>query len=156
MLAFAGSQSMRELDFGARRASEFGHRGFWALFEERHPEERPRRARHGPWFWQRSLPEHSLVISMYVAPEQNLVGVFFGRNEKLGAVDADARLMSYRSAIESRLNIGPEQRFSPGSLGTIWRVNCFAEDNWPAMADWLVTDASRFERVLADLLEPSA
>ena len=35
--------------------------------------------RNGPWFWQRWLPEHTLVVSMYIAPERNLVGVFFGR-----------------------------------------------------------------------------
>jgi hypothetical protein len=53
---------MSEFDFGARRASEFGHRGFWAVFDRRHPEERARRAKHGPWFWQRGLPAFELVI----------------------------------------------------------------------------------------------
>lgn len=136
---------MSEFDFGGRRASEFRHRPFWTLFEERHPDERARRARHGPWFWQRGLPSFDLVITMYVAPEQNIVGVFFGRNEKMGAVDAAARLKPFQARIEERLKIRPEQRFDGSSLGSVWRVNCFAEDNWPAMADWLVTEASRFE-----------
>ncbi len=143
---------MEEFDFGRRRASEFRHRAFWALFEERHPEEKSRRARHGPWFWQRGLPDFGLVITMYVAPEPMLVGVFFGRNEKLGAVDAQTRLKPFQAIIEERLKIRPEQRFDGTSLGCTWRVNCFAEDNWPAMADWLVTEASRFERVVTELL----
>jgi len=143
---------MEEFDFGRRRAAEFRHRGFWALFEERHPDERLRRARQGPWFWQRGLADFGLVITMYVAPESNLVGVFFGRNEKLGAIDAQTRLKPLQPAIEERLKIRPEQRFDGTSLGSVWRVNCLAEDNWPAMADWLVTEASRFERVVTELL----
>ena len=79
---------MSEFDFGARRGSEFRHRGFWALFAERHPEERARLARRGPWFWQRWVPEAGLVVSMYVAPESSRVGVFFGKNAKQGAGDA--------------------------------------------------------------------
>jgi hypothetical protein len=143
---------MSEFDFGARRASEFSHRGFWAVFEQRHPEERPRRAKHGPWFWQRGLPEFELVISMYVAPGENLVGVFFGRNEKLGATEVWARLRPFQPAIEERLKLRPEQRSEGLGIHSLWRVNCFAEDNWPAMADWLATEASRFERAIAEVL----
>lgn len=147
---------MSEFDFGARRAREFRHRAFWALFEERHPEERPRRSRHGPWFWQRGLPPVSLVITMYVAPEQNLVGVFFGRNEKLGAVDTETRLAPHRATIEERLKLRPEQTAQGFGINAIWRVNCFAEDNWPAMADWLVTEAGRFEQAVAEALNEDA
>ena len=77
---------MNELDFGPCRASEFRHRAFWTVFSARHPVEAARRARHGPWFWQRALPDLNLVITMYVAPERSLVGVFFGRNEKLARI----------------------------------------------------------------------
>ena len=141
---------MNEYDIGGRRAAEFGHRAFWALFEARHPDQRLSRAKHGPWFWQRALPAFDLVVTMYVAPEQNLAGVFFGRNEKLG--DVEARLRPFQAAIEERLKLRPGQRFSPTSLGSVWRVNCFAEDNWPAMADWLVTEAARFERAVIEVL----
>ena len=147
---------MNELDFGPRRASEFRHRAFWTVFSARHPIEAARRARHGPWFWQRALPDLSLVITMYVAPERSLVGVFFGRNEKLGASDVDRRLKPHQAAIEQRLQLRDDQRFSPGSLGSVWRVNCFAEDNWPAMADWLVTEATRFEHAVAAVLGANA
>ena len=85
---------------------------------------------------------------MYVAPERNLVGVFFGRNERLGAVDVPARLHSHWSAIREALKLTPGQEGDVPGLGSIWRVNCFAEDNWPAMTDWLVTEASRFERAI--------
>lgn len=144
---------MSEFDFGARSAREFRHRAFWTLFEERHPGERPRRSRHGPWFWQRGLPSRTLVITMYVAPEQSLVGVFFGRNEKLGAVDTQTRLAPYRAAIEERLGLRPGQSTQGFGVNAIWRVNCFAEDNWAAMADWLVTEATRFEHAVSDALD---
>lgn len=78
-------------DTAAARQIISRHRAFWAQFEDRHPAERSRRVRHGPWFWQRGLPELNLVITMYVAPEQHIVGVFFGRNERLGAVDTKGR-----------------------------------------------------------------
>lgn len=143
---------MTAFDIGARRAAEFNHRGFWAVFAERHPEERALRARHGPWFWQRGLPHLEIVITMYVAPEPNLVGVFFGRNEKLGAIAVEARLKPHVAALRERLRLSPDQQ-SPGpGLGAIWRVNCFAEDNWPAMSDWLVTEASRFQHAVEVVL----
>ncbi|TIL38676.1 hypothetical protein [Mesorhizobium sp.] len=143
---------MSEFDFGGRRASEFRQRGFWTLFAERHPEERPLMARRGPWFWQRGLPDFALVLSMYVAPAQNHVGVFFGRNEKFGATQAWSRLKPFQPAIEDRLKLRPEQSCEGLGINSLWRVNCFAEDNWPAMADWLVTEASRFERAVAEVL----
>ena len=142
---------MPAFDIGARRAAEFNHRGFWAVFAGRHPEEKALRARHGPWFWQRGLPHLEIVITMYVAPEPNLVGVFFGRNEKLGAIAVEQRLKPHHAAIHARLKLSREQR-SEGPLGAIWRVNCFAEDNWPAMSDWLVTEASRFQRAVEAVL----
>ncbi|MER9594587.1 MULTISPECIES: hypothetical protein [unclassified Mesorhizobium] len=143
---------MSEFDFGAHRASEFRQRGFWTLFAERHPEELVRRAKRGPWFWQRGLPDFGLVISMYVAPAENVVGVFFGRNEKLGATDVWARLRPFQPAIEDRLKLRPDQCLQGLGINSLWRVNCFAEDNWPAMADWLVTEAWRFERAIAEVL----
>lgn len=141
-------------NIGARRAAEFNHRGFWAVFSERHPGEAALRARHGPWFWQRGLPHLEMVITMYVAPEPNLVGVFFGRNEKLGAVAVEQRLKPHHAAIQAQLKLSPDQR-SQGPLGAIWRVNCFAEDNWPAMSDWLVTEASRFQHAVCSVLGES-
>ncbi|TGP25148.1 MULTISPECIES: hypothetical protein [unclassified Mesorhizobium] len=143
---------MSEFDFGGRRASEFRHRGFWALFAERHPEERARLARRGPWFWQRGMPEFALVLSMYVAPSENVVGVFFGRNEKLGATGVWSRLKPFQPAIEARLKLRPEQSAQNLGINSQWRVNCFAEDNWPAMADWLVTECSRFEQAVLAVL----
>ena len=97
-------------------------------------------ARRGPWFWQRGLPDFALVLSMYVAPAQNHVGVFFGRNEKFGATEAWSRLKPFQPAIEDRLKLRPEQSCEGLGINSMWRVNCFAEDNWPAMADWLVTE----------------
>jgi hypothetical protein len=137
---------------GGRRAAEFRHRDFWQVFQERHPEEQRRRAQKGPWFWQRGLPQFDIVITMYVAPEQNLVGVFFGRNEKLGAVQVEERLRPYQALIGDKLKLHADQRFPASPLSAIWRINCFAEDNWPAMADWLVTEASRFEQAVAEVV----
>ena len=142
---------MEEFGFGPRRASEFRHRGFWTVFRGRHPEEIARRVRNGPWFWQRWVPAAGVVVSMYVAPERSRVGVFFGRNEKLGAVDA--KWKPYQIEIEAALGgLHDDQRWAPGALGSIWHVNIFAEDNWPAMSDWMVTEATRFERAAIDTL----
>jgi len=142
---------MEEFDFGARRASEFRHRGFWAVFRERHPHEDARRARNGPWFWQRWCPQTGLVVSMYVAPQRSLVGVFFGRNEKLGAVET--RWKPHQAEIEAALGgLRDDERWSPGSLGRVRRINVFAAENWPEMADWMVTEADRFERAAIAVL----
>ncbi len=137
---------------GAGRAAEFRHGGFWTLFEDRHPEERACRAKYGPWFWQRGIPAFEMVITMYVAPGRDLVGVFFGQNERLGAVQVDQRMRPHRDALDARLKLRPEQRYNGPDFGTIWRVNCFAEDNWPAMSDWMVTEATRVERAVAEVL----
>jgi hypothetical protein len=135
-----------------RDAAEFRHRAFWALFDERHPSERARRARRGPWFWQRGLPAFEVVITMYVAPGQDVVGVFFGRNERLGAIQVGLRLQPHRLALETKLKLRPEQSADGLGVNSIWRVNCYAEDNWPAMADWLVTEATRFESAIVEIL----
>ncbi len=83
---------------------------------------------------------------------RNHVGVFFGRNEKFGATQSWSRLEPFRPAIEDRLKLRPEQS-SPGlGINSMCGVNCYAEDNWPAMADWLVTEASRIERAVTDVL----
>ena len=143
---------MSEFDFGGRRASEFRHRGFWMLFTERHPEERARLVRRGPWFWQRGMPDFALVLSMYVAPAQNHVGVFFGSNEKFGATQSWSRLKPFQPAIEARLKLKPEQSSQGLGINSLWHVNCYAEDNWPAMTDWLVTECSRVEEAVTDVL----
>lgn len=146
---------MDEFDFGRRRASEFRHRGFWQKFRERHPEEESRRVCNGPWFWQRLVPELGMVVSMYVAPERSRVGVFFGRNERVGA--SDDKWKPHQLSIEAALGgLRDEQRWAPGALGSIWHVNIFADDNWPAMADWMVTEATRFERAALAALKPDA
>lgn len=142
---------MQEFDFGLRRASEFRQRGFWKVFRDRHPAEEPRRVRNGPWFWQRWVPQAGLAVSMYVAPQRSLVGVFYGRNERLGSVESKWR--PYQLEIEAALGgIPDEERWSPGSLGHVLRINVFAEQNWPAMADWLVSEADRFERAAIEVL----
>ena len=142
---------MNEFDFGRRSAREFNHRGFWEIFRQRHPEELARRVRNGPWFWQRWVPEAGLVVSMYVAPESSRVGVFFGKNAKLGAVDS--RWRPFKLEIEVALGgLRDEQRWAPGALGSIWHVNIFASDNWPAMSDWMVTEGTRFERAAIAVL----
>lgn len=146
---------MKGLGFEPRRASEFRHRGFWTVFRRRHPQEEARRARNGPWFWQRWVPEAGLVVSMYVAPERSLVGVFFGRNERLGAVES--KWKPCQPEIEAALGgLRDDQRWSPSSLGSVWRVNVFAEDNWPAMSDWMVTEADRFEAAAVEVLQKRA
>lgn len=142
---------MHEFDFGGRRASDFRHRAFWALFEHRHPEEIANRVLRGTWFWQRWVPEARLVVSMYVAAGRSLVGVFYGRNARLGAVES--RWRPYQLEIEAALGGIPDnERWSPGSLGHVLHVNVFAEGNWPDMVDWMVAEADRFERAAIDVL----
>ena len=135
-----------------RSASEFPNHRFWAVLEDRHPEERGRRVKRLPFFWQRGLPELDLVVTMYLAPHKNACGVFLGRNEKLGAIDVSKRLRPYASRINEALGLDPSLSSAEFPFVSRWQVNCFAEDNWPAMSDWLVIEASRFERVLRDIL----
>jgi hypothetical protein len=142
---------MNEFDFGGRRASEFRQRGFWTVFRQRHPAEEERRVRNGPWFWQRWVPEAELVVSMYVAPQRGLIGVFYGRNERLGAVES--RWKPWQLEIEAALGgIPDDERWSPGSLGHVLKINVFAEENWPDMADWVVREADRFEQAAIEVL----
>ena len=136
-----------------RIASEFPHNRFWAVLEQRHPEERGRRAMRMPYFWQRGLPELALVITMYVSPDKNRCGVFLGRNERLGASGVSERLRPHARRINEELGLDPSLGSAEFPFVSQWQVNCFAEDNWPAMADLLVTEASRFERCLLSLLE---
>jgi len=139
-----------------RSASEFPHRRFWTVLEERHPEERHRRVMRLPFFWQRGLPELDLVLTMYLTPHRNACGVFLGRNERLGATGISERLEPHASRINEALGLDPSRSSPEFPFVSRWRVNCFAEDNWPAMVDWLVTEASRFERVLRDILRERA
>ncbi len=55
-------------------------------------------------------------------------------------------------AIEARLSLRPEQSAQNLGINSQWRVNCFADDNWPAMTDWLVTECSRSERAVTEVL----
>ena len=135
-----------------RSASEFPHNRFWAVLEERHPQERGRRVMRMAFFWQRGLPELQLVITMYVAPDKNGCGVFLGRNERLGAAGVHERMRPYATRLVAALGLDPSLSSAEFPFVSRWQVNCFAEDNWPAMADWLVTEASRFERVLRTIL----
>jgi hypothetical protein len=139
-------------------ASEFPHNRFWAVLEGRHPEERGRRAMRMAFFWQRGLPELQLVITMYVSPDKNRCGVFLGRNERLGATDVAARMAPHACRLNEVLGLDPSVSSAEFPFVSRWQVNCFAEDNWPAMADWLVTEASRFERTLRTTLaaQPAA
>jgi len=142
---------MNEYDFGGRTASEFPHRRFWDMFQALHPREMALRARSSPWFWQRLAPDLGMVVTMYVAPQRDLVGVFFGRNARIGATDA--RWRPYQAEIEAALGgLRDDQRWSSGSLGSVLRVNVFAPENWPAMADWLVEEADRFEQAALKVL----
>lgn len=135
-----------------RLAAEFPHNRFWAVLDKRHPEERSRRVMRMSFFWQRGLPELGLVVTMYVSPDKNRCGVFLGRNERLGATDVSGRLKPYAARINEALGLDPALASAEFPFVSCWQVNCFAEDNWPAMADWLVTEASRFERALRQIL----
>lgn len=134
-----------------RPASEFPHNRFWAVLEERHPGERARRVMRMPFFWHRGLLELDLVITMYVSPTDNRCGVFLGRNERIGATAVADRLRADAERINETLGLDPSLSSDEFPFVSRWQVNCFAEDNWPAMADWLVTEASRYERVLTEI-----
>ena len=97
-------------------------------------------------------PDLALVVTMYVSPDRNRCGVFLGRNERLGAIDVAGRLGPHATRINEALGLDPSLGSAEFPFVSRWQVNCFAEDNWPAMADWLVTEASRFERCLRALL----
>ncbi len=142
--------------FEHRRASEFRHQAFWALLDERHPQERHRRVQKMRYFWQRGLPEKNLVITLYVSPDKDRCGVFLGRNEKLGAVNVADRLRPIASRIFETLRFDPKHSSPAFPFVSQWQVNCYSEDNWPAMVDWMVTEASRLEAVVTTLLDAEA
>jgi hypothetical protein len=139
-------------DHEPRPASAFPGNRFWAVLERRHPEERERRVMRMRYFWQRGLPEFGLVITMYVSPEKNRCGVFLGRNERLGATAIAERLAPHARRITEALGLDPLWSTPEFPFVSVWQVNCFAEDNWPAMADWMTTEASRYEHVLKEIL----
>jgi len=139
-----------------RTGSEFPNRRFWAVLEERHPEERDHRAMLMPFFWQRALPDLNLVITMFVAPTENCCGVFLGRNENIGAVEVVERLRPFAERLNRELGLDPLISSGEFPFMSRWNVNCYAEDNWPPMVDWLVTEASRYERALRAIIQEAA
>jgi Outer membrane receptor for ferrienterochelin and colicins len=139
-----------------RTGSEFPNKRFWAVLEERHPEECARRAMLMPFFWQRALPDLNLVITMFVAPTENCCGVFLGRNARVGAVGIAQRLRPFAEQLNRKLGLDPSISSDEFPFLSRWHVNCFAEDNWPAMVDWLVTEASRYERALRAIMQEAA
>lgn len=130
----------------------FPNKRFWAVLQERHPVERARRVMNTPFFWQRHLPDLDLVVTMFVAPDKNRCGVFLGENGKLGIASVEKRLAGHADEINAALGLDPEASFPGFPFVSRWNVNCYAEDNWPAMVDWLVTEASRYERALREIL----
>jgi hypothetical protein len=144
------------LRLGDRHASEFRHRAFWAVFEERHPEEKRRRVRKMKYFWQREMSGHSLVVTMFVSPKKDICGVFLGRNEKVGATDVAERLKLHGKHIFAAMKVDPRHSSAEFPFVSQWQVNCFSEDNWPAMADWMVTEASRLERTVVSIIDNAA
>ncbi|WP_095204715.1 hypothetical protein [Mesorhizobium carmichaelinearum] len=129
-------------DIGPRTAAEFEDDWFCRVLEERHPEERTRRAAKSKFYWQRALPSLSLVVTMYVAPDNDRCGLFFGRNEKLGAIDVVERLQRHAARLCEILKLDPAVSSTEFPFMSEWQVNCFAADNWPAMTDWLTTEAT--------------
>lgn len=131
---------------------DFPAAAFWSIFQDRHPEERDRRARKSGLWWQRSLPRHSLVLTLFLSPEVGHVGVFLGENKALGATDVNQRLTPFEAELAARIPLRPEHQLEGFPVRSIWPVDCTEPDNWPAMSDWLVTEASRFERSLDETL----
>lgn len=109
-----------------------------------------------PFFWHRHVPELKLVITMFVSPDRNRCGIFVGSNRKVGAVNVAERLRPHVDAINAALGLNPSISTDEFPFLRRWNVNCYAEDNWPAMADWLVTEAARYEHALKDILKDRA
>ncbi|MER9503909.1 hypothetical protein [Mesorhizobium sp. M0579] len=135
-----------------RTVTKFDDDSFWKVLEERHPQERTRRAAKARFYWQRSLPSLGLVVTLYVSPDKDRCGVFVGRNEKLGAIEVVERLQPHAARLCEILKLDPAVSSAEFPFMSEWQVNCFAPDNWPAMTDWLTTEASRFERALVAIL----
>lgn len=90
------------------------------------------------------------------AAKRTRCGVFLGRNERAGASAVAERLRPHADRINAVLGLDPALGSDEIPFVAQWQVNCFAEDNWPAMTDWLVTEASRFEQALSAILKDSA
>jgi hypothetical protein len=78
--------------------------------------------------------------------------MFLGRNEKLGAVDVAERRTPHAARPNEVLRLDPANSSDAFPFVSLWQVNCFAEDDWPAMVDRIVTQASRHEAAPKDIL----
>lgn len=139
-----------------RTGSEFPNKRFWTVLEQRHPEERARRAMSRRLFWQRALPDLDLVITMFVSPTKNRCGVFLGQNKKIGVVGVAERLRPFAERLNSELVLDPSISSDRFPFLSRWYINCFAEDNWPDRSDWLVAQATRYERALRAIMQEAA
>lgn len=126
-----------------RLASDIDLPRFWRLFEARHPDEARRSTLRQRRNRQRPLPGLGLVVTLYLSEADGHAGVFFGLNARAGA--DRTRLDPVADRVRERLE---EQPYTPapfGHHGSIWPVDLRDERNWPAIADWLVTEADRLE-----------
>lgn len=127
-----------------RRHRNLDERAFWLLFDTRHPTS-------GPWKFlqprnrQRHVAALGLTFGVYYSEAKNLVGVFFSKDSRNGVPDPTVIVDSIGTVLAERL---AEQPWTPGpsdSFHSVWEIDVADEKNWPAMCDWMVTEAQRFE-----------
>lgn len=136
-------------------SDQFDQEAFWRVFQQRHPSERASRVKKSAEYWHRKMHDQDVVIRLHVAPSEGRIGVSFGHNEKHGAVDVDARLAPYRRQIDELMQLRPETR-GHEKFASYWYVDCINRNNWPAMTDWLVTEAGRLEDAVRTVLKDPA
>lgn len=127
-----------------RRRSLIDLDEFWRVFDTRHPNS-------GPWTLkqrrnrQHHVPDLGLTISIYLSEDDGKVGVFFGEDRRHGVSDPGQVLAPFLEQLQEKLAEQPWQPAKSWAVSSIWNVDITNEMNWPAMCDWLVKEAERFE-----------
>jgi hypothetical protein len=132
------------VDYDLRLRSLIDRYAFWHLFDTRHP-------LSGPWSLtqprnrQKRLDDIGLIVSIYLSEREKRVGVFFGGGKRLNFQPPHAVLTLLMDRVRERLEEQPWISAPSHTFHSIWKVDLSSEYNWPAMCDWLVTEAARFE-----------
>ena len=116
---------------------------YWRLFKVRHPGEARRSTMQKRRICQRPLPDLGIVVTLDMSEAKGHVSVFLGLNTRAGT--NRTRLAPVADGVRERLE---EQPYTPapfGHHGSTWPVDLRDEHNWPAIADWLVTEANRLK-----------
>lgn len=130
--------------------SEF-RRSFWTRYTQRHPGEGKPDAASNRW---RTIADVALILSLYVTTDR--VGLFVRGLRGVPAAATEARLAPHAETLSKTLdaafNQGSENFFFLKRL----MIDNNDQNNWDRAADWLKSEADRYEAALKDVLGGTA